>query len=563
MSKPNKSKSTLDSGRVDIPYAISILPFEEYTLETVRVIVNSRSTLDNQRAILFFNGDHWQGQDGWIGPLLNADDALFEDTTQVIEKAFVSQNVVGELVSRHVNGVLGRELHWKFVTKRDIPPVTEKTPTGTVTKPDEPKPQEQALIDEAQTALETWWNERNILETLKNALAGLLLIRRAPLRLSIPPDLRDENGLLPQVDLAGALDMLYLDHMGFDDDSGDQILPSATVYTRKNNRRMIALFYYKEGPEERAELCYVNKEGKTILRILSKKSAEDQPQELALDLGKRILMHEMARKELISPQIMSRQRSFNKTLTMKDRNDTQGGFLERYLLNVRWPTETKTVTKADGSIEVTETPKTMITGAGAVNALAGETFVDEAGVSHVLNPSVVFRDPVPALTFIDSGDHTYLGMLQEANQIHYAQKDLAVSGESRKQSRESYTKDLENSGNGVEGTVRWILETALALASLLAGQPNRFDSLRAFVQCHIDPGPVGPDDIRVAAEMKERGMWDREYAISQTGADDVSGIIQRLDSEESENNARALALQEQQLKVENDNQPPDNEDDGA
>lgn len=541
-----------------VPPEIEKLAFDDYTLETARAIINARNSSSATKALLFYNGDHWQGGDAWIGPRYDEEHTLFEETTQAIEKTMVSHNVTAEMVDRHVDGVLGREIHWKFVVKAPLPKVEEADPnTGeTILKEGQPDPRLQALIDEAQLVMDEWWRKRNILEVFKNALAGLLCIKRAPLRFSIPPAFRDKSGKIPQKELEEAIDYLYLDHMGWDDDIQEQVFPSATVWINKNSRQPIGVFLYKDGDQEKAELTYVDALGNTVLKVLGKDGDLDGG---TLSLGQRILMYEMNRKALITPQIMSQQKSLNKTLSMKDRNDTQGGYLERFLVNIKWPTK-KVKDKEGNEVEV---PDTMYGGPGTANAVQGTVFEDSTGKVHVQTPSVQFRDPVSAKTFIESADHTYLGMLQEGKQLHHAATDMAVSGESRKQSRESYVKDLQASANVVEGAVRWVLETGLTEAAILAGRAGAFDELRAYAQCKVDPGPVSPDDMRVAAEMKERGLWDLETAISATGADDVDSIIQRMAVERAADEARAIAFQEQQIGLDEDNSGDNPTEEGA
>lgn len=560
---PDKS---LEDFRYTVPQELLTKPFEEYTLKDAQEIIKSRASTHASTALSFYNGDHWQEGDGWVGPRYPSGHELYQESMAAIKSSFVSHNVVAEMVDRHVSGVLARELHWSLTTKATPKPVLEADPITqkTIERPGEPASQDQALITEGQDALVEWWNSRNVLETLKRALSGLLNIRRAPMRFSIPPGLRDEQGNLPSTDLPGAFEYLYLDAMGYDDQTQDQMLPSATVWENKGTRQHVGIFTYKElvqdgdrsKEEERAELCYVNRAGNTVLVIINSQGIVGAPVELPL--GRRILLYEMQRKAISTVQVLSQQRSINKTLSMKDRNDTQGGYLERIMLNVKWPTEI--ITNAQGEQEEVATP--MRSGPGIIQSLQGTVFTDENGVVHPLTPSVQFRDPVPAITFIDSADHSYAGMLKEAKQLHYASKDLAISGESRKQSRDSYTKDLQDSANVVESCVRWILETALSEAAYLAGRAGAFDGLRAYVQAKIDPGPVSPDDMRVSAEMKDRGLWDWETAVSATGVDDVDAIKQRLDQEQAEQNTKLLAFAEQARPAGGDEDEDEDDEDG-
>jgi hypothetical protein len=536
--------------------------FEEFTLRHAERIIKDRYNADADKAIAFYNGDHWQKGDAWIGPVVQPESKLHKPTLEVIERTFISHNAIGETTDRHVSGVLSKELHWKFVVDRDLgqvpkldpvsgQPMTDEVTGEPIMVDGEPTDAESALISEAEAILVRWWNDRNILETLKRAVAGMLNVGRAPLRIVIPPGLRDEQGNLPPVVLEVATDLIYLDHMGFDEETQKQVLPTATIHIDKNTRQPIGIFTYKEikedadgveaEGEERAELTFLDDAQDTVLRVINGDGNIGEP--VTMPLGKRILMYEMQRKPMINPQIMSQQRSLNKTLTMKDRNDTQGGFLERYFLNMKWPTTT--IKNADGSTE--DVPEPLYTGPSTVNSLQGSTVVDDAGQTHVLNPSVQFRDPVSPATFIDSAEYTYLGILKGTNQLHYANvSESLVSGDSRKQGRHSYTVDLQATGNVVEGAARWTLETVLALASFLSGQAGRFEGLRAFVQAKIDAGPVEPDDMRVAADMMDRGVWDWETAASATGVDDVDALKQRLDEERRESEQRQQAFMDKQ-----------------
>lgn len=544
-------------------------PFDSFTLELAEKLIGKRFDEDAQEVIDFYNGDHWRDGKGWIGPEHEKDHVLYKSTMSKIAKTFISHNVIAEGVQRHVSGVLARDLHWKLIVNRVIPqvpkidpltgePMTDIATGQPIMEDGVPTDEENRLIEEAQLALVEWWNEKGCLETLKQATAGFSLARRATLRLSIPPGLRDEQGNLPPTsDLTEALSYIYLDHMGFDEDSLKQIIPSATVYTDKNSRKEIGIFVSQEtllddtlGPK-RVELTYLEEDGSTVFRVIEEARAS-QPQEgqatlptqANFNLGGRLLMYEMRREPLITKALISQQKSLNKTLTMMDRNNTQAGFLERYLINTKWPTKE---VKNPATGEITYEPAPMFTGPGTLNALQGETYLDEMGVTKVMEPKVQFRDPVSSETFIQSSDHTYLGMLKEMKQLHYSiANESVVSGESRKQARDAFTKDLQSSGNVIEGGARWGLETALALASVIINAPGRYEGLRAYVEAHIDPGPVSADDLRAAAEMIDRGVWDWEYGVSQTGVDDVDAMKQRLEKERQVNEARTLAMMEEE-----------------
>lgn len=531
------------------------MAFDNYTLRTAQNIVTSRTDAQAVINLDYYNGDHWRDADGWVGPRPQMNEAAYSTTMQAIRDAFVMRNVVRELVGRHVSGVVGRELQWGFTVKRPLGEIETTDENGQTQSEDEqPTEAENALIDEAEAALTEWWDNREIPEILQQAMGAALNTKRAVLRLYVPPGMRDEAGNLRRGDLTTTLNYVWPQHLGTNEDTLELQFPSATVYTDKLTRRDIGLFTYRatlpdavetfqtaENGPERAELTYLADDGQTVLRVLE--SGGDVEEPLLLPLGGRLTMYEMKRDWLITPQIISQQKLLNMAQSMKARNTVQGGFLERIFLNVKWPGTT------DGNGVFTPTP--LAVGAGTLNSLQGETYEDRDGTTHVLNPSVVYRDPVDPETFLATEQSAYLAMLQEAQQLHYALAgDSVVSGESRKQAREAFEADLLKSAGKVEAAGRWLLETALAMAAYFAGQPGRFDGLRAYVQCRINAGPITPDDMRVAGEMVDKGLWSVETAMSKTGIEDVGAEKDRIEKEraESQNSeAAGLALAQQAL----------------
>lgn len=524
--------------------------FDSYDLKKAQEIITSRQDAKAATNLAFYNCDHWQGGEAWTGPRPVAADKFFAIKMAAIEAAQITRNVIGELCSRHTSGVLGRELHWGLTPTRALGTVETVDPlTGeTVTTEGEPTEQEAALMSEAEAVLTAWWDKREVPEILQNMLDGALNTKRSPLRLHVPPGLRDASGNLPSGTIEECIDYIWLQHLGTNEDTLEQQMPSATIFTDKNTRRDIGVFTYKEEDKDFAELTYVDDLGQTVLRILD--GDGDVGQARLLPLGERLPMYELTRKWLITPQIVSQQKALNKTKTMQGRNDDLGGFLERTYLNVKWP--------VDVDSAGVETPRTLYVGAGATNSLQGVEYTDENGVTRVMNPSVVYRDPVSPQTFIESEQSSYLSMLQEGQQLHYALAgDAVVSAVSRIQARDAFHKDLQYSAGKIEAAARWVLETVLAMASFFAGQAGRYESLRAYVEARVDSGPISAEEMTVAADMWERGVWAKERAQSKTGVEDVDAENSRIDQEQAkkqlrQTNMAQAALDEAKRKFDQD-----------
>lgn len=513
--------------------------FDDYTLADAKKIIGSRASARSEINLAYYNGDHWQNKSGWTGPSPQQADVGYTATMTQIEKAFVSRNAVAEIVDRHTGGVLGRELQWKFNLKRPLGKVSAVDPeTGAETTEDEqPTDEEQALITEAEYALTTWWDKQKALGKFQDMVRMALLAKRAVLRLYVPPGVRNEN-MVPKGTLEESLGRIWFQHLGTDEDTLDLRLSTATVYTDKLTKRDIGLYAYREAPKEPsgsegaelAELSYVDTgTGNTVLRIVGNDGNMEEPVSLPLD--GRLTLYEMVRKPLVGPQIVSQQKLLNLSETMKQRNVVLGGFLERVLLNAQLPGRwTKDESGVDRFI-----PDPLYTGAGTTNALQGIPYTDKDGNQQITTPNIVYRDPVPVTTFSDTSNSAYLAILQEAQQLHYALAgDAVVSSASRVQAQAAFQKDLLLTASEVEAAVRWLLETALAMASHFSGMPGRYSGLRAVVQARIDAGPVTPDEKRLAIDLKDAGLWSAETAMSATGVEDVDAEKERIEREQQE-----------------------------
>jgi hypothetical protein len=132
-------------------------------------------------------------------------------------------------------------------------------------------------------------------------------------------------------------------------------------------------------------------------------------------------------------------------------------------------------------------------------------------------------------------------MLQEANQLHFLTSgESSISGESRKQARDAFEKDLRVTAGKVNAAARWVLEAVLALGTYLMSQPSRFDGLRAYVEAKVDSGPISADEMRMAREMVDAQLWSRERGMSYTGVEDVDAEMTRINIERGQDEALSL-----------------------
>ena len=529
-------------------------PFDKYTLNKAREQIppDRDMPVDETAGILtpmgyaanrrLYDGDHWLDTAGWIGPRPGAGDTDSTNVLLEIRRAFISKNAVREVVDRHVGGVMGKEPSWKFTVRRPLGKVEQQQPDGTMkTVDEEPNEAEQALIDEAETALTEWWDARGAHTLIQDVAATLLLARRGALRLFVPPGLVEQDGVtgaisVPVTELTPSLMRIYVK-------APDPA--QATVVTDENTQQQAGIFLYRddESKADRAELVYLDDAGQTLIRILG---ATDTTAAAPLDLGGRLTIYEMTRAALITPQVRQLQALLNMALTMLGRNVVLAGFLERILLNVQLPG----VYEGEGAAR-RFVPDTFRVGAGTTNALMGATYVDEQGITRMASPSVVYRDPVPVDTFKATKEEAYTAILEETDQLHaQISGDATASGESRKQARADFEQSLLDTQAQLNRAGRWLLETVLAMGAAFAGTPGRFAELRAVFECRVDAGPMAADELRLLSELSgSQQLLSRETAMARVGVDDVDAEQERIASEEEAKQARALAIAQAQAEI--------------
>jgi hypothetical protein len=497
----------------------------------------------------FYAGDHWQAGMGWVGPRPTSTDTESAQVMLEIQRAFVSKNAIREIVNRHRDGVVGREIAWSFVPRR---PMEDD---------EQPKRDEKKLIKEAEATLTEWWDKRKALKFVQQAVVTLLKHKRASLRVFVPSgmlqttDPATGEAMAPRVplaDLPASLDRIYISHPR----------PGQTaVITDDDTQQQASVYIYTKDSTTYAELSYVDLEsGKTVLRIVGGDS--EQPMEgVALDLGGLLLLGEATRETFISEQIRSLQMQLNLAKTMEGRNVVQGGFLERTILNAQmpgsWVDDPNGQLQPDGTRK-TFKPSALRIGAGRTNFISGQPLRDEQGrITGYTPASMVYRDPVSPENFELTADAAHRAILEEGQQLHaLIAGDATASGESRKQARSDYERSLLTTKSEIDALVRWLLETVLALAAIFAGTPGRFAALRASCDCRIDTGPLSGDEQQQILNQVDKETLSRETAMSRLGVEDVAAEQARIAAERATRQAEAAQLAATQPNT----QPPTTND---
>lgn len=501
--------------------------------DKARALFNNRRPAGAVANSKFDSGDHYQLGNGYIGAKPLPGTAGWMQTMSQIEAGFVSENVIKEVVDRHIAGLLGREPLWGFLPFDAPSPNAERRRkmfsklfniVRTVVRKASGGSDDK-LAQEADDALTSaWWNTRKVRCALKDAVRTALLEEKATIRFFFPPGLRDVDGNIPiQVELQSALIIPQIDVLTSD---------KAGVFVDYETEREFGLHIYKVDEDKSAACLTYVQDDLTVQRIMVEKETD---QIRTFELGGRMLMYEITRDALITEQARSLQKSLDLTRTMMVRNVNLAGSLERTILNAERPGEIKRIvdpTEPKGYREEI-VPAPYFEGAGATMFLTGMLVRDDDGnVINRANPNISFRDPVSTKTFTETRDDLYAAILSGCFQrFALISGDATASGISRLQARSEFESSLKDSKDAVDDLGRWLLETELRLGALLCGRSKDFLQLRCDFNAIIETGPVSPEEKTAIISLVSAGLMSKETAMSVLGIDDTDAELERIAQE--------------------------------
>jgi hypothetical protein len=477
-------------------------PFVNWSLRDAREALYAVQHPLAETNHMFFTGDHWQGSDGWVGPMPKESEENYSLTMTAIERAFTSRNIIAEIVERHRDGVIAREPSWAFTPRRVAGPTAQEL-----------QARESALITEVEANLTAWWDRRQAHLVFHRALDQALYTSQSAIRLFVPKG-KLVGGVLPRAKtLEEALSYLYIE---------SPLYSTCAVVEDPDTKTLCGLFYsVDERGQESMELTYLDPDtGNTMIRVIS--GGTDT--EFRFDFGGRLPIIGVARELLITQQIQEAQRAYNLANSMIPRNVVTGGFLERVLLNCQLPGHW---VKDNNGTNTKFVPEPLLLGAGTTNAFQGTTYTGEDGVTRVMNPDVKYREPVDVKPAVNAKMSHYKDMLEEADQVHILiAGEAEASGKAREQARADYVNSLRNSQPIMEGAIRSVLETALAMAEQFMLAPGRWTtSLRATVTCRLDQGPISNEERATNQNLVKDGQLSRVTAMQRDGIPDVDAEL--------------------------------------
>lgn len=453
---------------------------------------------------LMAEGNHWLEGAGWVGPGPMPSDPTYSEIQRLIEKAFVSRNVIDEVVDRLVSAILGAEPRWYW------------TPDRAMEDDEDPTPEEQTLMDEVNTATTQWWDKKKVHAALKRQIYRMLVAQRCVWRLYLPKS--DDAGNVTASDIEEAMDAVFLD-IPDPETSG--------VWTDPETRDEVGIVVIKEQTTNRTtvEVTYLEEDGQTTVRMLP------DDQKVTNDLGGAlpIVMAEID-SPFITEQLRALNKALNMTLTLLAKGLVDNAFLERLMLNAMPPGHweySPTLDENGNKVRDKYVVDRHVTGGRQTTYVQGTDYVDEKGATVVKDPSVVFRDPTDPGGIIKGSDYWYGMMLDEARQSHVIVNQSSTVGfKSREQARGDFIDSTKDPQSQAEASGRALLITLVKVVEGILSKPKRWTGkLKPIFKCKPQYGPLTvPERLQNMNEAKDGYMAD-ETAMSLNGIDDVDAEL--------------------------------------
>jgi hypothetical protein len=509
-------------------------PFDAFDFEKANEVFTTLKTTLNGRATnrKFVQGDDWQGGDGWVGPQFNDGGTISKELRQAIEREFTSKSSIKAAVRRHMRGVIGRMPTWT-ITSRNAPG-----------EPTEATPQEKTLIKEAEKILNELWKNSRVHQTLKDFVTDYLSEGHSILRLFFVQG----AGEGPATTIEDAIKRIHIFR---------ELPETGAVAVDRATLKRASFYRYERDGWTYIEMCYVNDAGRTVFKKFQKEGVKDYatnaglttlanymgegngtqtPEWVELPLNEKLLVFAMTGEPFITAAMRSQQKLVNKAFTMMSHNLDVAGFRERILLNAMPPGTFKD--NGSGNTVFVPDEKGLEVGPGVLSYVQGlqQTEREEGKVttSH-LTPGVFESDPIPITTYVDTAEAASAAILEEADQKHIMiSGDATTSGESRKEAREGYKGSLSDTKAPFDDVVSELFETVLAVVAYLMEAEDRYKGLQVTFNAILNPGPISPDDRRIAIEECKEHLRSRQSAMEEAGITDPDAMKAKIIQEVEE-----------------------------
>lgn len=471
------------------------------------------------------HGNYWQNGATW--PVFYPDPYIRDREHEKIRPMFTPVPIISEAEQRQNNGLFGREA---TIT------VTTKKPEGEDGKPSKAQLERG---DRGKAKLSSWWDSVGLWSQMRVTGRRAAWARRASARLRfLPSALRIVGRDRPRTVLAQNLPFEEaIAHI-----TASAPLPhEALLYTDPETREKACIIsFVDENGSDGAEVWFRDGD-MTYRRILHADGV--LPEGAAsvngaavreIPMGKGALpLHEVTGELLVTDAVRRGQAQVNFISTRINRIIQAASHPATFATGaeppVTWspnPPDGKpidTYTDDDGRKWYAH-PVPFETGLELVNVLAGAvTKYDPATKAplEVATPGITVIDPVDPAFLTNALAVLQANLLRSCKQGHAVNTDKDTSGESKRQDRADFAKQLESYRQSVEIALADILTAAGRNALLMTAPGDEmhgfFDDYSISCTLHIDTGPLTADEIRVEMELAEKNLKPRADVMASAG----------------------------------------------
>ena len=463
----------------------------------------------NESNRLYAEGDHWQDGAGYSGALMAADNPSYSEWLADKERTFVSMDILSEVRKRERWALTGKAWTWHL---RD----ENNEPLG-----DEGK--------ELTNWINNWFEKKQIVSTIADCIENSSWSGedgqngRGILRFYIPES-RLENGRVDAEDLGQALELIELESP----DSG-----TAVVFTDADSEYepvgFIKWVEEKGGDEiERSELVYVDEQGLTILETLEGESTGS----IELNLLKKLTMYQLERPLLITSSMRSQQKFLNHSMTAFQATISAAGWPEDFFMGILPPGEW---IEGEGDDPDTFVAAPIDRGPGRTHFFQPSVTEDEDGIAKAIQGGVHSKSQQasPHL-FTEAKKEGRENILASAFQEYTSLTGLAqASGEKLQLAKGDFEASATDMANETRLMVRWVIETALAMAENITGTTEPTD-YNVFVDVRIDTGVVTTEQKIQLSQLVAENFIPLRTALSEAGYSHPEAEVQQIIKEIAE-----------------------------
>ncbi|WP_034335089.1 hypothetical protein [Deinococcus misasensis] len=456
-------------------------------------------TLTTTKALDYLKGEQY-GQNGayWMGRTSEK-----TEVKQEIEKLFVADNQIGPCMARHVAAMLGKDPEWDLL---DL--------------------QGEVYEGEEVDALSSWWDDFQAHRKLKQLATYVCAVGKASLRIYIPSKFGEQLQASRPKTIPDALRVIRVQVVTPIDggpvlDEFDDPMGYYYLYTPPGEKDARV-----EVHEPEKVTTYQVKQGKLGAVI-----TPEAPNPLLEHND--FLMRTFSRDgdPLLTQSVIDKQNLLNEEWTYMRKDSQLAGFRTVYTINADDP-----VDQTGKAIPWDFRPNTVM-------SIKGISQTSRDGRDSYTDPQVGVLNPVdPSVFFLPKIQQARAALESDFNQTWVTASYMAVSGDSKQESRKAFEQFVMIDGGMVGMAIKWMLETVLRFASNISGRKLP-EGLRIKPRLYLDISRGNLQIFQALVEPCVKGLVSMATLIEANPAvTDAEAERTRLQEDANRNTQLAINL---------------------